>query len=132
GLAGTGAHAGEREGGTPQLQKAASPHRIKPFGSVLGKLSVKEFLELGGLCERLETAPVLATSCGFEFRAQSLDVVLLVHVRVTHRWHVEQLVGGLTAYSLTSCGPSTAWSTAGRYPIVVISLRGRRLGAGFL
>jgi hypothetical protein len=84
-LPSAGAHARQRERRAHQLEKTASSDRIEPFGGVLGKFAVEEFLEFGGLGERFETAPVLAASRAFKLDAQSLDVVELLPVRLTHR-----------------------------------------------
>jgi hypothetical protein len=49
----------ERERGAHQFQEAAAPDRIEPLRGVLREFAVQEFLELGGLRQRFEAAPVL-------------------------------------------------------------------------
>jgi hypothetical protein len=84
-LARAGADAREREGRPHQLQETAASDGIEPLGGILWKFAVKEFLELGCLGERFETAPVLTASRRFEACPQSIEIVAFVHVRATHR-----------------------------------------------
>ena len=52
-LPGAGADAGQRQRGAHQLQEAAAADRIEPLRGVLRELAMEEFLEFGGLGQRL-------------------------------------------------------------------------------
>ena len=83
GLTGAGADPGEGHGRAHQLQEPAATHRIEPFRRVLRKLAVQKLLEFRGSGDVFETAPIGAASRAVELRAKSLDVVRIVHERVT-------------------------------------------------
>ena len=74
-LAGAGAHASQCERRSHQLQEAATADGIEPLRGVLRKLAVKELLELGGLGDSLEAAPVLAPAGSLQPGAERLDVL---------------------------------------------------------
>jgi len=74
-LPGTGAHAGEGQGGSHELEEASPTHRIEPLRCVLRELAMQELLEFGRFGDRLEAAPVIAAAGSLEPGAERLDVV---------------------------------------------------------
>jgi hypothetical protein len=74
GLHGAAGHAGERQRRAHQLEEAAPAHRVVPLGRIRRELAVQEFLELRGLRNGFEAAPVLRATGALELGANRVEI----------------------------------------------------------
>ena len=121
-LLGTAAcgQARQTHGGGHNIEKFPAGITVRDVFNAGGKLLGNPLLELGGIGQFFQTAPILL--------AGLLDPLNLNN----HRWHPEQFVGGFICFWAISSRPMSAGSRpSGFQSSLVTNSTGRTFGAGF-
>jgi hypothetical protein len=83
-LTGASGQARERKRGAGKLKESASIDALRPDGSLLGKLPMKDFVEVGIVLQLFETAPELASRCSSKSGFGRVDEFVFILALIWH------------------------------------------------